>query len=66
MPVTTQYTQREEQRAVGMGTLQERAVALISQPPSARTERNIEMVLPWLQKRSELLMELDRGKAVNG
>ncbi|XP_076464268.1 uncharacterized protein LOC143296303 [Babylonia areolata] len=43
-----------------MGSLQERAVTLINQPPSVRTARDIEMVLPWLQKRSKLLMELER------
>jgi hypothetical protein len=45
-----------------MRSLQDRAVDLISQPPAARAARDIEMVLPWLQKRSKLLMELDRGK----
>ncbi|KAK7490160.1 hypothetical protein BaRGS_00018505 [Batillaria attramentaria] len=43
-----------------MGSLQERAVILINQPPAARAEREIDMVLPWLQKRSQLLMEMER------
>ncbi|KAK7104857.1 hypothetical protein V1264_019507 [Littorina saxatilis] len=43
-----------------MGSPQERAVSLINKPAPARAERDIEMVLPWLQKRSKLLMELDR------
>ncbi|KAL8598251.1 hypothetical protein ACOMHN_035201 [Nucella lapillus] len=43
-----------------MGSFQERMVTLLNQPPSERTARDIEMVLPWLQKRSKVLMELDR------
>lgn len=41
--------------------LQERVVTLISKGCQQRGERDIDMVLPWLRKKSELLQGLDTG-----
>ena len=42
--------------------MQERVASLISKPPHQRANHDIEEVMPWLRKKSELLNNLDRGE----
>ncbi|RUS89518.1 hypothetical protein EGW08_002706, partial [Elysia chlorotica] len=43
-----------------MSSVQERLVALVSSKPEARRDVDIELALPWLRKKSELLQSLEK------
>ena len=42
--------------------MQERVAMVISKPPKTRTTPEIDVLLPWLRKRSDLLRDLERSK----
>ena len=41
--------------------MQERVAMVISKPPMMRSTPEIDVVLPWLRKRSDLLQDLEKG-----
>lgn len=41
--------------------MQTKVVDVISKRPSQRRDIYIQMVLPWLRKKSELLKDMDKG-----
>lgn len=45
-----------------MAHTQTKVVELISKDPSDRWEVSIQILLPWLRKKSLLLQDLDKGK----
>ncbi len=45
-----------------MSQMFERMLIVISQPPSERSDFQIDVLLPWLRKKSELLAGLEKGK----
>ena len=45
-----------------MALMQQRVVKIISKTPSERREADIQMVLPWLRKKSGLFTDLDRSE----
>ena len=45
-----------------MASVQERLVALVSTRPEVRRDVDIELALPWLRKKSELLQSLEKGQ----
>ena len=42
--------------------MQERIVKVISKPPDDRKGHEIDILLPWLRKRSDMLREIDNSK----
>ena len=42
--------------------MQDRVASLIAKKPHQRANLDIEEVLPWLRKKSELLNDLDHGE----
>lgn len=51
---------REEK--IRMALMQQRVVKIISKSPSERRDAEIQMVLPWLRKKSELFTDLDKSE----
>ncbi len=47
-----------------MASMYEKVVAVISKVPSIRTEGEVEGLLPWFIKKSELFASLKPGKSV--
>ena len=45
-----------------MSRMQERIVKVISKPPAERKTHEIDILLPWLRKRSDILKDIDNGK----
>lgn len=41
--------------------MQERAIAVISKPPEQRRDPEIEMLLPWLVKKSDMFEGIEKG-----
>lgn len=49
------------EKKVKMALMQQRVVKIISKSPSERRDAEIQMVLPWLRKKSELFTDLDKS-----
>lgn len=45
-----------------MSRMQERCVRVISKPPDERKGHEIDILLPWLRKKSDMLKEIDNGE----
>ena len=45
-----------------MSSVQERLVRVVSSPSSRRRDVDIELVMPWLKRKSDLLDKLDKGE----
>ena len=41
--------------------MQNRVIKVISKEPNLRTNQEIDFVLPWLRKKSDLLNNIDKG-----
>ena len=44
-----------------MAQLLEQVIDVISRPPAARSDVDINAILPWLRRRTELMSQLDQG-----
>jgi hypothetical protein len=40
----------------------DRVITIISKPPEERTNMELELLLPWLKKRSDTLSNVDKCK----
>lgn len=41
--------------------MQKRVINVIAKPPSERGKQEIDIILPWLRKKSQLMQSLEKG-----